>query len=89
MQYPLVKKITLAFVISRKKKIDDVIELFEKDDRVKAIHVISKPHFKLLGAEQGHEQINNLNSQKLKPLIRSGDEANENNMQATLDQLLV
>ena len=90
VKYPQVKKITLAFVISRKKKIDDVIELFDKDERVKAIHVVSKPHFKLMDSDQGHEQIHQLGTKKLKPLIASKDqECNSSNIRETLDHLLV
>lgn len=90
VMYPQVKKITLAFVISRKKKIDDVIELFDKDDRIKAIHVVGKPHFKLLDSDQGHEQIKALGTKKLKPLIASeGQECNSSNIAKTLDHLLV
>ena len=90
VKYPQVKKITLAFVISRKKKIDDVIQLFEKDDRVKAIHVVGKPHFKLMESEQGHEAIKNLGTKKLKPLVASKDpESADGNIRETLDHLLV
>lgn len=47
-QFPQVKKITIAFAISRKKKLDDVIELFDLDSRVKALHVLGKKNFKLM-----------------------------------------
>ena len=90
VKYPQVKKITLAFVISRKKKIDEVIELFDKDDRIKAIHVVGKPHFKLMDSDQAQEQIKSLGSKKLKPLITSpGQECNSSNIKETLNHLLV
>ena len=44
-------------MISKKKKIDDVIDLFNKDDRVKQIYVLGKPHFKLLDYDKGYEII--------------------------------
>ena len=56
-------------MISKKKQIEDVIDLFNKDDRVKQIFVLGKPHFKLLDYDKGHQMIEAIGTKKLCKLI--------------------
>lgn len=51
VEYPEVKNIKIAFVISKKKKLDDVIDLFNENPKIKDVHVISRPHMRLMSAE--------------------------------------
>lgn len=57
VEYPEVKNIKIAFVISKKKKLDSVVELFNDNRKVKEVSVISRPHMRLLSAEQAHENL--------------------------------
>jgi len=84
-----VKKITIAFAISRKKKLDDVIELFDLDSRVKALHVLGKQNFKLMESEDAQEVITSLKSKKLRPLVLPDNGPENSNIENTLDSLLV
>ena len=51
-ELPHVNNISVLFAISRKKALDDVLQLFESDRRITDLHVISRPHFKLLPTEE-------------------------------------
>lgn len=47
----------------------EVIDLFNKDDRIKKIFTIGKPHFKLLDYEVGYEALKEIGTEKLQPVI--------------------
>jgi hypothetical protein len=57
VEYPEIKNIKIAFVISKKKKLDDVIELFNEDQTITEVSVISAPHMRLMSAEDAHENL--------------------------------
>lgn len=44
VEYPDVKKIKIAMVVSKKKKLDEVVELMNNNEKVSDIYVISRPH---------------------------------------------
>ena len=70
VEYPSVKNISVVFTISKKKKIDDVLDLLEADERVKSLHVVGRPHFKLLPPREAHEKISSHEGfTKLRPLV--------------------
>ena len=70
VEYPEVKNIKIAFVISKKKKLNDVIELFNENQKIKEVNVISRPHMRLMSAEDAHENLGSLGCSKLQPLIK-------------------
>jgi hypothetical protein len=77
-------------VISKKKKLEDTIELFNKNSKISDIHIMSRPHMRLESAEGAHEKLAELNCNKLRPLIKNlSDESHEtNNVKETLDQVV-
>lgn len=92
MEYPDVKRIKIAFVCSRKKKLDDVVELFNNHDKISDVFAISRPHQRLLNPEDAFQKIGSLNCTKLRPLVTqktASDETNPNNIAATLDHILM
>ena len=71
---------------------EEVIDLFNKDDRIKSIFVIGKPHFKLLDYDDGHEKIDQIGTKKLKQLIlpkNADDSSPHGNIKETLNHILV
>lgn len=56
-EYPNVKSISVAFAISKKKKLDEVLALFQKDKRVQSLHIVGRPHFKLMNVEEAHDKL--------------------------------
>ena len=67
-EMPAVANIEVLFAISKKKALDDVLELFESDHRITALHAVSRPHFKLLSTEMAHERLATAGFSKLAPL---------------------
>ena len=65
VEYPEVKNIKIAFVISKKKKLNDVVELFNENQKIKDVSVISRPHMRLMSAEDAHENLQKLGCSKL------------------------
>ena len=57
VEYPLVDNISVVFTISKKKKIDEVLDLFEADQRITDVHVVGRPHFKLMSPVEAHETM--------------------------------
>ena len=69
VDFPNVKKIKIAFVASKKKKLDEVIEMFNDNGKVSDVFVISRPHQRLLRAESAHLKLKELGCNELRPLI--------------------
>ena len=69
VKYPQIRKIKVAFAISKKKKLEDVVELFEETELVSEVHVISRPHMRLIDAQDAHTKMTTLGSNKLQPII--------------------
>lgn len=69
VDFPNVKKIKIAMVVSRKKHLDDVVNLMNEHEKVSDIFVISRPHQRLLEADLAHEKLKSLGCTKLMPLI--------------------
>lgn len=44
---PQIQRISVACAVGKKKKIDDVMDLFESDERVHSVFVVGQKHFKL------------------------------------------
>jgi hypothetical protein len=65
VEYPEVKNIKIAFVISKKKKLNDVIELFNENQKIKEVNIISMPHMRLMSAEDAHKNLGSLGCSKL------------------------
>ena len=65
VEYPEVKNIKIAFVISKKKKLNDVIELFNENKKIKEVNIISRPHMRLMSAEDAHKNLGSLGCSKL------------------------
>lgn len=87
-EYPQVDDISVVFTISKKKKLDEVFDLFQADKRITQVHVVGKPHFKLKDPVEAHETISKHEGfSKLKPLVVS-DKNKENNIGATLDKIM-
>ena len=63
------KKIKIVFVCSKKKKLDDVVELFNNHEKITDVFAVSTPHQRLLDPKQAFDKINSLNCQNLRPLI--------------------
>ena len=57
VEYPDVDNISIVFTISKKKKIDEVLDLFEADQRISDVHVVGRPHFKLMPVVDAHKII--------------------------------
>ena len=66
---PNVRKVKVAFAISKKKSIEDVVELFDHEELISEVHVLSRPHMRLVDAQKAHDQMSNLGSKKLQPII--------------------
>lgn len=69
VEFPDVKKIKVAFVASKKKKLESVVDLFNENKNVSDVHVISRPHLKLLRADLAHDKLKQMGCKKLRPLI--------------------
>jgi hypothetical protein len=69
VEFPDVKKIKIAFVASKKKKLDEVIEMFNEHEKVSDVFVISRPHQRLLRADSAHTKVQELGCNELRPLI--------------------
>ena len=76
--------------MSKKKKLDDTVQLFNKNRKISDIYIMSRPHMRLESAEMAHVKLAELNCSKLRPLIKNtSEEENEtNNVKETLDQLV-
>jgi len=53
------------FVASKKKSLADAIALFEKTDKIKELHVVSRPHQRLMPSDIAYEKIASMGSSKL------------------------
>lgn len=65
VNYPEIKKVKIAFAISKKKKLEDVVDLFESTELISEVHVISRPHMRLIEADKAHNKMTELGSNKL------------------------
>ena len=84
-EMPQIQRISVAFAVGKKKKIDDVMDLFESDERVHSVFVVGQKHFKLQDVDEAHESLQQQRSiTKLKPLVGPVS----NNIAATLDHVL-
>ena len=100
--YPEVKDLKLIFGISKSKKLDDIVCLIEKDELVKDIYLVSRPHMRLYKVEDAHKYVQSLGSQKLRDVIfdetvtnddtqsdtTSTDAVHINNISKTLDTVV-
>jgi folylpolyglutamate synthase/dihydropteroate synthase len=85
VEHPEVKNIKIAFAISRKKKLEEIIELFNANPKVKEINILSNSHLRLMSADEAQERMSELGCTKLKPLMSPGT---FNNVNETLNQIL-
>jgi len=78
------------FVVSKKKNIDEVINLFENNDKVSEIHIVSRPHMRLLQEREAHRKIKELGSKKLQELqsLEPIEAFGHGNVEYTLDHIL-
>ena len=73
------------FVASKKKSLSDAIQFFENTDKIKEIHVVSRPHQRLMAADEAFTKINEIGSTKLQELTETNESGN--NVYNTLDKL--
>ena len=73
------------FVASKKKSLSDAIQFFENTDKIKEIHVVSRPHQRLMAADEAFTKINEIGSEKLQELTETNESGN--NVYNTLDKL--
>lgn len=87
-QFPDVKKVRIAYVVSKKKKLDEIVELFNDTDQVHSIHVISRPHVRLMSADEAYHKIQSMDCKKLKQLIpmEPQDEVSGENPRSIFEQ---
>ena len=48
---------------------DDLIKLFEGNEKIKDIHLVSRPHMRLYKVEDAHKIIKDMGSLKLRDLV--------------------
>ena len=68
-EYPEVNDIKLIFGISKSKKLNDIVQLIENEQRIKDIYLVSRPHMRLHKAEDAYKLILANGSTKLRDLI--------------------
>ena len=55
--------------MAKSKKLEDLVELFEKESLISEVFLVSRPHPRLFKAEEGYKVIKNLGCSKLHTLI--------------------
>lgn len=78
----------IAYVVSKKKKLDEIVELFNESEQVHSINVISRPHVRLMSADEAHNKIKSMNCNKLRELIpmEPQDEVSGENPRSIFEQ---
>jgi hypothetical protein len=50
------------FVVSKKKDINEVINLFEENEKVSELYIVSRPHMRLMQEREAHKKIKDIGS---------------------------
>jgi len=68
-QYPQVKDVKIVMGISKSKKLSSIVEQIEKEELIKDLYVVSRPHMRLSRVEEAHKIIQTYGCEKLKDII--------------------
>lgn len=64
----------MVFGISKSKKLDNILDLFDKEQLITDLYLVSRPHMRLYSPQNAYKMVQEIGSAKLRDLVATSND---------------